>query len=121
MGIAPRTRIADRPHLARFNTPGEPVPDPEGGFTPGAPTLVGEAFVRIEPATGADAERVAPGTVLSHTSYIVTGPYLPGVTTEAVMTFVDVEGRTRTLNVMGVTTPEERGAEMVLACDEIVT
>jgi len=118
--IAPGTSIALRPHLAHFSVPGESVPDGEGGYTEGAPQAIGEAYVRIQPATGADAERVSAGTVLSHTSYIVTGPYLTGITTRATMAFVDIDGRARTLNVMGVTNREERGTEMVLVCDEVI-
>jgi len=120
MPIAPGTSIGLRPHLATFSLPGESVPDGEGGYTDGDPVAIGEAYVRIQPATGADAERVSAGTVLSHTSYIVTGPYLAGITTRATMAFVDVDGRPRTLNVMGVTNRDERGAEMVLVCDEVV-
>lgn len=109
------TAIAQRPHRVTFENPGAAVSDGRGGFTEGTATLLGEAWVQIQPAVGADAERIAPGTVLSHASYIVTGPYLPGITTLTRMRFNE-----RVFSVMGVSNRLERNVELVLVCDELV-
>lgn len=119
--IAPDTAIASRPHWVSFENPGESTPDGDGGYIEGAPTTVGKAFVRIQPATGADQERVGAGVVLSRQSYIVSAPFLLGLTTKTTMRFHDARvHRDRVFNVMGVTDREERGAELVLVCDEVV-
>jgi hypothetical protein len=112
--IAPSTSIGRRPHRVALYKPGAMVPDGDGGWTAGLdpldPPLL---YVRIEPAVGADAERVAAGTVLSNTSYLISGPYHPQVTTETQLTY-----NGRTFMVKGIANLEERNVEMVLICDE---
>ena len=121
MTIGPSTSIGRRPHYVSFENPGAPIPDGDGGYTPGPVTIVGRAFVRIQPATGGDQERVGAGTVLSRQSYIVSAPYLPGLTTETVMRFPDARvGRDRLFTVTSVTDDEEAGANVTIVCDEIL-
>lgn len=119
--IGSRIGIGARPHYASFENPGGLVPDGDGGYVPGPVTLIGRAFVQIEPATGADQERVSAGTVLSRQSYIVSVPYFTGLTTETVMRFFDPRaGRDRLFTLMGVTDRDERGADLTIVCDEVV-
>jgi head-tail adaptor len=114
--IAPTTSIGRRPHRVTFENPGPSTPDGDGGYIEGPPTLVASAFVQIRAATGGDQELVHAGTVLSHRSYIVSGPYQPGITTTSTMRFLG-----RAFNVIAVVNIEERGLEMVLVCDEITS
>lgn len=115
--IGPRTSIAERPHRLWLYQTGAPVADGHGSFTqplvPLDPPAVDGSLV---PATGADMQRVAPGTVISHASYIATIPYHPQVTTQTVVQF-----KGRTFRVNGPANVEERGADMVLVCDELVS
>ena len=118
--IGPRSTISERPHWVTFENPGAATPDGGGGYTEGAATTIGQAFVKLQPATGADQERITAGTVLSRQSFIVSAPYLAGLTTETVMVFADPRAAApRRFSVMGVTDAEERGAEVTLICDEI--
>lgn len=119
MSIGLQTSIANRPHRITLQNPsGEPEPDPdgEGGYTQPYAALNPPAVnARIAPATAADLERVAAGTVVATASHIVTMPYHPQVTTETRITF-----NGRTFYVQGVTNPEERNVETIALCQEVV-
>jgi head-tail adaptor len=114
--IGTPTAIGQRPHQVVFEQPGDPVADGKGGYTEGAATPIATLFVRIAPASAGDMERVAPGTVLSHASYVVSAPYHAGLTTRARMRY-----HGRAFSVMGVTNLEERNVELRLVCEEVVT
>lgn len=115
--IAPRTRVADRPHRVSLQNPGPPVGDGEGGFTQTWTDLnPASVSARITPATAADLERVTSGTIIASASHIVTMPYHPQVTTQTRITF-----NGRTFYVKGVANPEERNVETIALCEEIVT
>lgn len=92
------------------------MPDGDGGFTQSWTDLVPPAlYVSIAPATARDLERVTAGTVLSTASHIVTAPYHPQITTKTRILF-----NGRVFSVTGVSNPEERSVELILACVEIV-
>jgi len=111
-----RASVASRPHRVTFQNPGPGIPDGDGGFTLTWTDLVPAAMsVEIKPATAVDLERVAAGTVLSTASHVITGPYHPQVTTKTRVLF-----NGREFHVTGVANPDERNAEMVLVCVEIV-
>lgn len=114
--IGPRTGVGERPHRILLQNPGPPVPDGEGGYLQSYTDLTPSRMsARIQPATAQDLERVAPGTVQSSATHIVTMPYHPGVTTKTRIVF---DGRTFT--VSGVATPDERKQETIALCEEIV-
>lgn len=112
--IGAATAVADRPHRVTLQNPGPAVPDGSGGSIPTWTDLNPPALsVKIKPATAADLERVAVGTVLSTATYLVTGPYHPQVTTQTRILF-----NGRQFSVTGVADPEERHVELVLVCVE---
>jgi SPP1 family predicted phage head-tail adaptor len=114
--IAPRTNVAARPHRVTLQNPGPAVPDGDGGYTNSWIDLVPPALnVEIKPATAADLEHVAAGTVLSKATSIITGPFHPQVTTKTRLVF-----NGRIFNVTGDQNIEERNGEMVLVCVEVV-
>jgi len=112
--IAPQRSIARRPHRVTFRKPGTTIPDGLGGFTQGPAVIVATGYAEIRPATAGDQERYSADTVLSHLTFLVTLPYVKGLTTDTVMEF---DGRT--FNVKGVIDQDERKAELVLVCDEV--
>ncbi len=110
-------RAGDLRHRVLFQNPGPPVPDGDGGYTQTWTDLVPATWhVSIEPATAADLERIAAGTVLSTASHIVKGRHHPGVTTQTRMVFSG-----RTFSITGVANVEERGITMELVAVEVVT
>jgi SPP1 family predicted phage head-tail adaptor len=114
--IAPKTRIADRPHRVLFQNHGAAVPDGQGGSTQSWTNCSPpELSVRLSPATAVDLERVAAGTVLSTNTYIVKGPYHPQVTTETRLLF-----NGRVFQVTGGGSPDERQVEMELVAVELL-
>ena len=114
--IAPRTGISARPHQITLDTPGAAVTDGDGGYTqtfdPLSPATMS---AKITPATAADLERVTSGTVLSSATHVVTMPHHSGVNTKTRITF-----GSRTLNVVGVSNPDERSIETIAVCAEVV-
>lgn len=114
--IAPKASVAERPHRVTLQNPGPSVPDGDGGFNQTWFDLAPAAMsAKIAPATAADLERVAAGTVIATASHIVTMPYHPQVTTQTRIIF-----NGRTLFVKGVSNPEERNVETVAICQEVV-
>lgn len=105
-----------RPHRVTLQNPGAAVPDADSGYTQSWSDLSPAAmWASIKPATQRDLERVVAGTVIATASHIVTMPYHPQVTTETRVLF-----NGRTFSVIGVSNPEERNVELVLACVEVV-
>jgi SPP1 family predicted phage head-tail adaptor len=100
--------------------PGDPTPDPDGGYMPGTvPLDPPEVFARIEPATGRDAERLAAGTVLTTRTHIVTIDYHPGVSNATRIRYHDFRAnRDRVFQVTAVLNPGEAGRELQLVADE---
>jgi head-tail adaptor len=110
------TSIAERPHRVTLQNPGPAIPDADGGFTQTWTDLVPPAMsAAIAPATAADLERLAAGTVLSTATHIVSMPYHPQVTTKTRLVF-----GSRFFSVTGVANPEERNVETIAICVEIV-
>jgi len=119
MSPLPQFAAGARPHRVTFQNPGEPVPDGAGGFTEGWADLdPPQMFVRIQPASVADLERVTSGTVISSASHLVTGPYHKDVTTQTRILYSDIVGKQRTFTVAGIVNPLERCIDMVLLCEE---
>lgn len=105
-------------HRVRFENPGPPVPDPDGGFTQTwTPIEPSPWHVSIIPATARDLERETAGTVLSIASHIVTGDYHHAVSTQSRMVKLD-DGRIFQVN--GVQNVDERDITMELFVTEIL-
>jgi head-tail adaptor len=110
---SPPDAIGQLRDRVRFEAPlGAPVPDGDGGYTQSwTPLTPPTAYVRLRPASS--AERAAPGTLLTHASYIVVGRFHPGVTTETRL--IDADGRV--YQVTSAINVENRGRDMHLIAD----
>lgn len=104
----------DRTKHVQLENPGGSVPDGEGGFTESWAALdPPDAWVRIAPASAADLERAAAGTVLSTASHLITMLYHPGVTIQTRLTL-----GARVFQVTSVRNPDEANRELVLVAEE---
>lgn len=103
-----------------LDNPGAAVPDGDGGYTEGwAPLTPAEVFARIAPATGADTERIAGGTMLTTRTHLLTIDYHPGVTTATRITYQDYHAnKARTFQVSAVRNPDEAYRELELVAEE---
>lgn len=122
--IGVQTPIGDRPNRVRVFNLGPPRPDGNGGVIHDEiPLDPPELFVKILPASAADIERVAGGISIAQANHIVTGPFHPDISVNTRLEYVDGRrgGIVRTFNVTGVSSPEERAAETVCACIELVS
>ena len=103
-------------HAVRFQNPGPPVADGDGGFTQSWIDLVPPTWrVSIQPATARDLERVAGGSVISSASHIVRGDFHPDVST---LTRIVFDGRV--LAITGKQNLDERDVTMELVAVEVV-
>lgn len=105
-------------HRVTLQTPGDPVPDGDGGYTETWTTLGARVPASVEPATARTLERIAANTVTATATHLVTVRYLPGVTTKTRVTFHDVTDRT--FSVSGTHDPEERHRVLIIECTEDV-
>jgi SPP1 family predicted phage head-tail adaptor len=104
-------------HRVTLATPGDPVPDGDGGATVTWTTLAARRAASVQPATAHALERLMAKTTETIATHIVTVRYLPGVTTKTRVTFHD--GATdRLLYVAGVFDLEERHEALALTCNE---
>jgi hypothetical protein len=109
-----RVAIGTTRHLVRFENPGPPIPDGEGGFTEGwTPTTPATWYVSIRRATMRDLERFMAGAVLSTASFLVQGRYHPGVTLQSRM----IEADGTIYQVTDKANVQERDVEMDLLCE----
>jgi len=103
-------------HRVRFDAPGLPVPDGDGGYTQGfTPLDPPEWFASIRPATARDLEQVAGGTVVGTATHIVECDYHGGVTVLSRVVKLD---ELRMFTVDGVRNHDERDVTMSLFCRE---
>lgn len=101
--------------------PGTPVPDGDSGFTETFAPLDPPVWrCAIEVASVRASERHFSGTVTAHASYILTGRYHPGITTETRMVWTDRSGTVHTANVLDVDDTEGAGVQTVVLVSEIV-
>jgi head-tail adaptor len=108
--------LGDYLHRVVLQRPGPYVPDGDGGSVASWIDLVPAAWkVSITPASAADLERVAPGTVISSASYVVRGYFHPGVTTQCRLVL-----NGRILAITGVVNRELRNVDMECGAVEVV-
>lgn len=113
--IGMHTSVGARPHRVTVQNGGS-VPDGDGGWTEGwANAVPPQISVAITPATTHDLERVASGTVVANATHLVEAPYHPQITIKSRLLF-----NARTFNVIGIANLEERNAELVLICAELL-
>jgi head-tail adaptor len=73
-------------HRVTFQDPGPAVPDGVGGYSQEWEDLAPPTwFVSITPAAAHDLERIASGSVVTSTTYLVRGRYHRGVSTKTRM------------------------------------
>lgn len=103
-------------HRVTLWVPGDPVSDPDGGYsTTPVPLTPPDWDCSIAPATARTLEAIGAGAVLAQATHVVKGRYHPGITTETIVTF-----QGRTLSVLFVANRDERGIETDLICAEVV-
>jgi len=108
--------IGEFRHRVTLGNPGDPVPDPDGGFADTfTPLVPAEWDCSIEQANARDLESIGAGSVLAQATHLVRGRYHPGITTQTRVTF-----RNRVLTVLYVANKEERDIETDLVCAEVV-
>jgi hypothetical protein len=86
---------------------------------------VADAFVQIRPASGQDLERAQSSTVVSTATHLITGPFVPDVSTlsRVLLEPREVAGELEVsaiYHVLGVASPDLRNLEMVLYASEVV-
>lgn len=115
-GLSTYTPSGARRHTVHLTRPGTPVSDSDGSYTTAPVALVpATALAAILPATVAEMERVAAGTLVASASHLIRLPYHPQITTQTTVTF-----NGRFFEVVGVRNLEERNVELVLICVERV-
>jgi SPP1 family predicted phage head-tail adaptor len=114
--LAPTVSIARRQVRVLLQNEAPAVPDGAGGFTPSWVDLPPPADASVVPASAGVSEHLAAGAALAaSTTYVVTLPFRANVSTATRVLY-----GARTLYVTGVTDPDERHVELVLACEERV-
>lgn len=102
--------------------PGGSMPDGEGGYTEGyLPLTPPHVYARINPATQADLERAAPGTIIATATHTIEIDYHPQVTVETRIEYADPDTGTRTFSVKSVREPEEARRELVIVAEELLS
>ena len=106
-----------RIHRVRFEDPGVPIPDGDGGYTQ-AWTVIQPEFwkVAIRPATARDVQQSTGEAVTAAASHVATGAWRP-LTTKARMVRVK-DGRIFQIN--GVNNDDELDVSMTLFCTELL-
>ena len=120
--IGPRHgSVGERQKRVKLQKPGGMVPDGDGGYTEGVvPLDPPQMFARIQPASQADLERVMAGAPQTTATHLVSMPYHPGVTVQAQLLVEDHPRPERLFEIVYISNPEERDAEMVLVCAEVL-
>ena len=103
-------------HRVTLEAPGEPVPDPDGGWLEVFTPLVPPTWdCSIQQAAARTLEAIGAGSVIAQATHVLRGRYHPGITTQTRVTF---EGRI--LSVLFVANRDERSIETDLVCAEVV-
>jgi len=103
-------------HRVRFENPGPPVPDGDGGYTQGWNPINPPVWkAMITPATARDLERQTAGGVTATATHIILADYHSGVGIQSRVIKLD-DGRVFT--VAGLANRAERDVTMALFCQE---
>ena len=121
MTFLPSIDAGQRIHRVTFQNPGDPISDGYGGYTEGWADCVPPFLVMaIKPASAADMERIAAGTVTATATHVMVGPYHPEVTTKSRAVWADVRGKSHECSIAGVVNPDARCIDMIVLCEEKV-
>jgi len=107
-----------RIHRLTLTAPGADVPDGQGGWISSTVTLADPVYGEVVPASARDLENILANVVSASASHIVTIPYVPGVTLTTALVFHDPRDGDRDFTISGISDPDERHIQLVLACDE---
>ena len=103
-------------HLVRFEIPGAPIPDGDGGYTQGWTPLQPEPwYVSIRPATARDLENETAGTITASATHVIEGDYHLGISIKARVVRLD---NGRIFQVAGIANHDDRNVTMSLFCQE---
>ena len=95
------------------------VADGEGGTSETwQPLTPPEMWVSIAPASQADLERAASGTVISTASHVIELLYHPGVTVQTRLRYTPPGRAERVFQVTSVRNPNEADRELVIVAEE---
>ena len=103
-------------HRVTLDEPGDPIPDPDGGwietYTPLNPA---DWDCSIAQAAARTLESIGAGSLVAQATHVVRGRYHAGITTRTRVTF-----HGRILSVIYVANIDERDLESALVCAEVV-
>jgi head-tail adaptor len=103
-------------HRIRFEQPGQPIPDGDGGYTQGWTPLEPQTwFASIRPATARDLEIETAGTITASATHIIESDFHPGVTIHTRVVKLD---NGRIFQVAGLANHADRDVTMSLFCQE---
>ena len=105
-----------RRHRFTVQNPGALVPDGSGGYSETPVVLAQTIYGELLPATA--SERRMPNVVTASASHLVTIPYLAGVTLTSTLILHDAREGDRTFSIAGISDPENRHVQLILACEE---
>jgi hypothetical protein len=108
--------------VGTLSTPGTATSDGDGGFTQTYTALdPAEWRFAIEKASVRAAERHFAATITAHATYIMTGRFHAGITTQTRIVWVDRSGETHTGDVLDVDDPEGAGVQTVVLVSEVAS
>jgi head-tail adaptor len=111
----------DRTRKLLLDNPGGSVPDGDGGYIEGwVPLAPPTMWARVNPATQADLERYAAGTVLSSQTFLIEMPYHREVSVLTRIQMPDPDRGLRTFQVKSVRNLDEARRELVIVAEEII-
>lgn len=103
-----------------LSAPGTPVADGDGGVTQTYTPLTPPTWrCAMAAASVRASERHFAATITAHASYILSGRYHPGITTQTRMVWTDRSGAVHTANVLDVADTEGAGVETVALVSEV--
>jgi len=105
----------DYVHRIRFENPGQPIADGDGGYTVGYAPIVDLWYASIRPASARDFEVQAAGTITATATHIIEADFHPGVN---IHTRVVKLSDGRLFDVAGIANDDERDVTMALFCQE---
>jgi hypothetical protein len=107
--------------VVTLSGPGAPVADGDGGYTQTFAPLDPPTWrAAIEAASVRASEAHFAATITAHASYILTGRYHPGITTQTRLVWTDRSGEVHTANALDVDDTEGAGVETVVLVSEVV-
>ena len=106
--------------VVTVSAPGAPEPDGDGGFTQVYRPLDPPTWrCALEAAPPRPSETTAADTIVAHATYVLTGRYHPGITSQTRLVWTDRGGAVHTADALDVSDTEGAGIETVVLAAEI--